>query len=57
MLSFIAPELWHAPSTCPGMNGDPVGGNASPSPGKEGVTTRTAGMQLRSRELGVKGQQ
>lgn len=31
--------------------GDWVGDNTSQSPGKEGVTTRTAGMQLSSQEL------
>lgn len=57
MLSFLAPELWHAPATYPGTNGNWVGDNVSQSPGKEGVTTRTAGMQLRSRVTRAKGQQ
>lgn len=35
----------------PGTDRDQVGDNASQSPGKEGVTTRTTGMQLRSQEL------
>lgn len=57
MLSSMIPELWHTPSTCPGTDRDQVGDNASQSPGKEGLTTRTTGMQLRSQELQVKGQQ
>lgn len=57
MLSFIIPELWHTPSTCPGTDRHQVGDNASQSPGKDGVTTRTAGMELRSQELQGKGQQ
>jgi len=57
MLSFTAPELRHAPSARPGTDGDQAGGNTSPFPGEERVTTKTAGMQLKSGELRAKGQQ
>lgn len=57
MLSFLIPELWHTPFTCPGTDKHQVGDNTSQSPGKEGVITRTAGTQLGSQELQVKGQE
>lgn len=47
--------LQNASSTHPGTDGDRVGDTPSHSPLEEGITIRTAGMQLRRQELQSKG--